>query len=376
MMYRSLSALVRRVRALRFGSTLRGVLLAWRRYVPGMAVALGCYAVISSASSAEAMEDAVIEVLHLVSNLGAIAVVSIPLFYLWWDGTASLGAYFIRVVRGMAVYVLLVAAIRRYGDALYLWAASNPKDLGMLVVVACALLLITRAMRGDRVYSSAHGPAYSAAELPALFSARNLSGRDRQFAAAHEVGHAILHAALPRLPAGFNVRIFRKPNSEGTAGQVVATLNEDLFVQADFAEWYMLMLLAGKAAEAHVMGNTALGSAGDYARWTELARDYLANHQAGIYYGQPRDMFDHQHNEARLASLQAQQLRALRDFFRLNSEVIDALVAQLAARGSLTGDDVAPLFKRVAFPEGFPLRSGMGETPSVVSVQDAGAAKD
>lgn len=372
-MFRFLSALVMHVRALRLDSIPSGVLIALRRYVPEIAVALSCYAVISSASSADATEAAVIEVLHLVSNLGAIAVVFIPLFYLWWDGTASLGAYFIRVARGMAAYILLVAAIRRYGDVLYQWAASNPGELGSLVVVACALVLIVRAMRGDRFYSSSQGPICSTA---ALHSARSLSGRDRQFAAAHEVGHAILHAALPSLPAGFYVRIFPKPTKEGSAGQVVATLSEDLFVQADFAEWYMLMLLAGKAAEAHVMGDTSLGSAGDYTRWTELARDYLANHQAGIYYGRPRDMFDHQHNQACLASLQARQLNTIRDFLRLNADVVQLLVAQLAAQGTLTPDDVTPLFKRVVFPEGFPLRSGQRDTASPGSALEPGAAKE
>ncbi|CAB3730943.1 ATP-dependent zinc metalloprotease FtsH [Achromobacter ruhlandii] len=376
MMHKALSALVSRARALRFDRIPSGVLLALRRYGPELAIALGCYAAISSPSSAAPMNAAVVELLQWVSNLGAIAVVVMPLFHLWWDGIASLGAYFIRVARGMAVYVLLVAAIRRFGDELYQWAVSNPSELGMLVVVTCSVLLILRAMRGDRVYSQAQGPTYAAAGLLGRFSARNLSGRDRQFAAAHEVGHAILHAALPKLPAAFNVRIFREPNNEGTAGQVVATFSEDLFVQADFAEWYMLMLLAGKAAEAHVMGNTALGSAGDYTRWTELARDYLANHQAGIYYGRPRDMFDHQHNEARLASLQAQQLKTLRDFLRLNSDVVNSLVAQLVDQGSLTADDVRPLFNRVAFPEGFPLQRSMDETPYGGSVGEAGAAKE
>lgn len=90
-----------------------------------------------------------------------------------------------------------------------------------------------------------------------------------------------------------------------------------------------------------------------------------------------RTEFDHGHHLAvgfteNLALFEV----PIRDFLRLNADVVQLLVAQLAAQGTLTPDDVTPLFKRVVFPEGFPLRSGQRDTASPGSALAPGVAKD
>ncbi len=122
-----------------------------------------------------------------------------------------------------------------------------------------------------------------------------------------------------------------------------------------FAEWHMLVFLAGKMGEARTMRESTIGSTIDHARWIDVARKYLSNHYRGIFYPEPQNEFEQKQNEEKLSALQTEQLGMLDRLFELNSDVFKELADVLLEKRTLAREEIIPFLGRVQLPEGFPL---------------------
>ncbi len=101
---------------------------------------------------------------------------------------------------------------------------------------------------------------------------RLLNGREREFVAFHEMGHALVAAATTGADPVHKVSII--PRGLGALGYTLQRPTEDRFLMTRAElEGRLSVLLGGRAAEALVFQHTSTGAADDLSRATDMARD-------------------------------------------------------------------------------------------------------
>jgi cell division protease FtsH len=104
---------------------------------------------------------------------------------------------------------------------------------------------------------------------------RILNPREREFVAHHEMGHALVAAALPGSDVVHKVSIVAR--GIGALGYTIQRPTDDryLMTRAEL-EGKLAVLLGGRAAEDLVFGELSTGAADDLARATEIARNMVS----------------------------------------------------------------------------------------------------
>jgi cell division protease FtsH len=101
---------------------------------------------------------------------------------------------------------------------------------------------------------------------------RLLNGREREFVAFHEMGHALVAGASATADPVHKVSII--PRGLGALGYTLQRPTEDRFLMTHAElEERLAVLLGGRAAEALVFQHTSTGAADDLSRATDIARD-------------------------------------------------------------------------------------------------------
>jgi len=106
---------------------------------------------------------------------------------------------------------------------------------------------------------------------------RLLNPREREIVAYHEMGHAILAAAIAGSEPVHKVSII--PRGIGALGYTIQRPTEDryLMTRAEL-ENRMVVLMGGRAAEHVVFGHFSTGAADDLARIADIARSIVARY--------------------------------------------------------------------------------------------------
>lgn len=100
---------------------------------------------------------------------------------------------------------------------------------------------------------------------------RILNPLERKTIAVHEMGHALVALSLPGMDKVHKVSII--PRGIGALGYTIQRPTEDRFLMTrEELENKMTMLLAGRAAEALLIGEVSTGAADDLAKATDIAR--------------------------------------------------------------------------------------------------------
>jgi cell division protease FtsH len=215
---------------------------------------------------------------------------------------------------------------------------------------------------------------------------RVLSAAERRRVAYHEMGHALVAAALPGVDPVQKVSII--PRGVGALGYTLQRPTEDRFLLArSDLENRIAVLLGGRAAEAMVFdGDVSTGAADDLQRATEIALEMVTRHGMDatvgprVYgpapsplIGQPAEgVVAAAQDTAREIDLAVQRIvaageaRACSVLGERRAD-LDAGVKLLLASETLTADQFPPLQRRDA--AGSPARS-----PSAPSPAMAGAA--
>src|SRR6185503_12380725 len=95
---------------------------------------------------------------------------------------------------------------------------------------------------------------------------RLLNPREREIVAHHEMGHALVAAALPGSDAVHKISIIPR----GTEDRYLMTREE--------LENKMAVLLGGRAAEHLVFGHLSTGAADDLSKATRIARSMVTRY--------------------------------------------------------------------------------------------------
>jgi cell division protease FtsH len=154
-------------------------------------------------------------------------------------------------------------------DVAALTAGFSGADLANLVNEAALAATRRRAEAVERVdFDAAVERIVAGLEK----KTRLLNGREREFVAFHEMGHALVASASTSADPVHKVSII--PRGLGALGYTLQRPTEDRFLmtRAELEE-RLLVLLGGRAAEALVFQHTSTGAADDLSRATDVARD-------------------------------------------------------------------------------------------------------
>lgn len=290
--------------------------------------------------------------------IGALAVVILPSIRSIFDldgGRPQVRDYFF----GFAALTMVCTLLTEVGDAVISWVKSDPLGataVGVALLLVRWVLDIARPSQRAVALQYAHGRLASGmAGVARAIQRPTPSARDDKSTAAHEAGHALPHAALAALPADF-VAVMEQNHDTGSLGFVTGVNDgENMLTRRSFAEWRMLMLLGGMAAEKALLGSETLGGTSDYRMWVATANAYLSNGIKGLFYSEPQGAEQVMFNKVALDNLQREQEALLAEFFALNLDVLTDLTDSLLAHRRLDAEALTPFMERVRFPEGFPL---------------------
>lgn len=113
---------------------------------------------------------------------------------------------------------------------------------------------------------------------------RLLNPREREIVAHHEIGHALVAAALPGTDPVHKISII--PRGIGALGYTIQRPTEDRYLMTrEELEKKMAVLLGGRAAEEVVYGHLSTGAANDLSKATDIARSMVTRFGMGRKLG-------------------------------------------------------------------------------------------
>lgn len=279
---------------------------------------------------------------------GAIFLIAVPSIRAAVQGNKPSISGFIT---GFAWLAVVACVLSVYGDSIITFAKADPMGT-IAIAISVHLVRLVSGMVPQPSNAVAFDFAHGTTRLGSRPQAPTLW--DDEATAAHEAGHALLHAALDRLPDGF-VAVIEQNSEAGWLGFVTGVGEGTLLTSRVFSEWRMLMLLSGKAGEKALRGCETLGAKSDYQYWLAEANSYLSSGFNGEFYASPQSDVQRLCNKQALDDLQQDQEATLDEFFALNRVAHAELSNALLNQRRLDIEALSNFMERVKFPGGFPL---------------------
>jgi cell division protease FtsH len=194
---------------------------------------------------------------------------------------------------------------------------------------------------------------------------RVLNAKERDVVAHHELGHALVAAALPGSDPVHKISII--PRGIGALGYTIQRPTEDRFLMTrEELEAKMAVLLGGRAAEHLVYGHLSTGAADDLNKASEIARSMVTRYGMGgklgavSYQSEPESFLGQMTGTRRLYSeetareidLAVRELvegafRRARALLDENRALLDEGARALLAGETLSGAPLEALLRRV-----------------------------
>ena len=199
---------------------------------------------------------------------------------------------------------------------------------------------------------------------------RLLNPREREIVAHHEMGHALVAAALPGTDAVHKISII--PRGIGALGYTIQRPTEDRYLMTrEELDNKMAVLLGGRAAEHLVFGHLSTGAADDLAKATDIARSMVTRFGMGTalgpvtYQTEPSSFLGQAFGSQRLYGeetareidvavrgiIEAQFQRA-RALLATNRALLDEAARVLLAKETLAGEELEGILGRVGKESG------------------------
>jgi cell division protease FtsH len=195
---------------------------------------------------------------------------------------------------------------------------------------------------------------------------RLLNPAERRCVAFHEMGHALVAAALPGTDPVHKVSII--PRGVGALGYTMQRPTEDRFLMTrEELENKMAVLLGGRAAEKLALGHLSTGAADDLSKVTEIARSMVARFamvpelghvtyeaEPRSFLGGPALLSERRYSEETAREIDC-AVRAIvdRSFQRArqildeNQSLLEEGALLLLSRETLTAEELAKIFLRL-----------------------------
>jgi cell division protease FtsH len=162
----------------------------------------------------------------------------------------------------------------RLGEIAALTPGFTGADLANLVNEAA---LVATRRKGDTITTADFTAAIERIVAGLERKNRLLNPREREIVAHHELGHAIVAAALPGTDPVHKISII--PRGIGSLGYTIQRPTEDRYLMTRTElENKMAVLLGGRAAEQLVYGHLSTGASDDLSKVTDIARSMVTRY--------------------------------------------------------------------------------------------------
>ena len=276
--------------------------------------------------------------------------------------------YFTGTVLLLVAGPVILQAAHEYPEKMA--AAALASGIFILLVLSAVMMLLFRRQDALRIRLEEMVPeddpvAARLKQLKTELRATHTAPRpfERQQIAAYLAGQVLCCAALARVPARIDTRMYR-PGDWDFLDAMAAGM--DLRRLRELEDWLLLCLLAGGAADIRLRDRLSRPLvrqvADDNARWQVAVRDYLAFYYRQTYFLNPHNAFEAMWAEqidAIVDTLQGQQMGIVTRFMTANEAVLRELATLIRSKSVLSRDDLQPYFARVTFPDHFPRPGGV-----------------
>ena len=276
--------------------------------------------------------------------------------------------YFTGTVLLLVAGPVILQAAHEYPEKMA--AAALASGIFILLVLSAVMMLLFRRQDALRIRLEEMVPeddpvAARLKQLKTELRATHTAPRpfERQQIAAYLAGQVLCCAALARVPARIDTRMYR-PGDWDFLDAMAAGM--DLRRLRELEDWLLLCLLAGGAADIRLRDRLSRPLvrqvADDNARWQVAVRDYLAFYYRQTYFLNPHNAFEAMWAEqidAIVDTLQGQQMGIVTSFVNQNETVLRELATLIRSKSVLSRDDLQPFFARVTFPDHFPRPGGV-----------------
>lgn len=277
--------------------------------------------------------------------------------------------YFTGTVLLRIVGPVVLQAAHEYPEKMA--AAGLASGIFILLVLSAVMMLLFRRQDGLRIHLEEMVPeddpvAARLKQLKTELRATHTAPRpfEQQQMAAYLAGQVLCCAALPRVPARIDTRMYSPVDWDFL--DAMAAGMDSLRRLRELEDWLLLCLLAGGAADIRLRDSLSRPlvrqAADDNARWQVAIRDYLAFYYRQTYFPNPHNAFEAMWAEqidAIVDTLQGQQMGIVTSFVNQNETVLRELATVIRSKSVLSRDDLQPFFARVTFPDHFPRPGGV-----------------
>jgi cell division protease FtsH len=194
---------------------------------------------------------------------------------------------------------------------------------------------------------------------------RLLNPREREIVAHHELGHAMVAAALPGSDSVHKISII--PRGIGALGYTIQRPTEDRYLMTrEELETKMAVLLGGRAAEHVIYGHFSTGAADDLSKATNIARSMVTRFGMGgslgpvSYETEPNGYLGALGARERLYAEETAreidvavrdivdgQFQRARSILQKNRPLLEESARELLAKETLADGDLARVLERV-----------------------------
>ena len=276
--------------------------------------------------------------------------------------------YFTGTVLLLVAGPVILQAAHEYPEKMA--AAALASGMFVLLVLSAVMMLLFRRQATLRIHLEDMVPeddpvAARLKQLKTELRATHTAPRpfERQQIAAYLAGQVLCCAALARVPARIDTRIF-SPGDWDFLDAMAAGM--DLRRLRELEDWLLLCLLAGGAADIRLRDRLSRPLvrqvADDNARWQVAVRDYLAFYYHQTYFANPRNAVEAmwaEQTDTIVDILHGQQMGIVTRFLTENETVLRELATLIRSKSVLSRDDLQPYFARVTFPDHFPRPGGV-----------------
>ncbi|MFC0036613.1 hypothetical protein [Cardiobacterium valvarum] len=276
---------------------------------------------------------------------------------------------FSAIVLLQAVGPVVLQAAREYPERMA--AAGLASGIFILLVLSAVMLLLFRRQDALRIRLEEMVPeddpvAARLKQLKTELRATHTAPRpfEQQQMAAYLAGQVLCCAALPRVPARIDTRMYSPVDWDFL--DAMAAGMDSLRRLRELEDWLLLCLLAGGAADIRLRDSLSRPlvrqAADDNARWQVAIRDYLAFYYRQTYFPNPRNAVEAMWAEqidTIVDILHGQQMGIVTSFVNQNETVLRELATLIRSKSVLSRDDLQPFFARVTFPDHFPRPGGV-----------------
>ena len=275
--------------------------------------------------------------------------------------------YFTGTVLLLVAGPVILQAAHEYPEKMA--AAGLASGIFILLVLFAVMMLLFRRQDALRIRLEEMVPeddpvAARLKQLKTELRATHTAPRpfERQQIAAYLAGQVLCCAALARVPARIDTRMYRPGDWDFLDAMAVGM---DLRRLRELEDWLLLCLLAGGAADIRLRDRLSRPLvrqvADDNARWQVAVRDYLAFYYRQTYFANPRNAVEAMWAEqidTIVDILHGQQMGIVTRFLTANEAVLRELATVIRSKSVLSRDDLQPFFARVTFPDHFPRPGG------------------